>query len=440
MVFRPELSWEFLPAEEIEAKTMRAMRNHVRHIKDDSPYYQDALKDIHPDDITDRSALERLPFTDKNTLSTQTERFIGVTQQKLVETVVTSGSTGKPITYCLTASDLDRLAYNEALCFYSAGVTEKDRAQIFVSLDRLFIAGIAYYRGLTTLGANTSRIGVLPLEMQKHYLQLLQPTVIVGVPSFLKKLAIELNKCGFDTRNSTITRLFCIGESIRDEKMELNATGRILEEMYRAQVFSTYGATELAVAYCECTAQCGGHAHPELIYTEVVDEAGKPVPDGTPGELVATPLGVEGMPLLRYKTGDITFKISDQCACGRNAARIGPILARKSQMIKIRGTTIYPLTITNILDEFDEINDYLVEIESQAPTSDNVTVHAAVSPDVVTAITQKLHAGTRVHIPVLVSNETTVQSLRGAGRKKLRVLDRRAGTAANPTGPSTTQV
>jgi len=420
-----------MPADEIAAKSARAMRNHVRHVKEVSPWYREKLEGINADDIANLDDIQRLPFTDKADVARDPKRFIGVAEENIVETVITSGSTGAPLAFCMTATDLDRLAYNEALSFCGAGVTSADVAHIMVSLDRLFIAGMAYYRGLTLLGANTSRVGVVSAEMKKQYLEMLKPTVIVTVPSYLRKLGAELADLKFNTRDCSIKRIFCIGESIRDQTMQLNALGKSLEEIFRAQVFSTYASTELSVAFCECTAKNGGHAHPELVYTEILDEKGNPVPDGAPGELVATPLGVEGMPLLRYRTGDITFKMSEPCPCGRNSMRLGPILARKTQTLKVKGTTIYPLTITNALDEFDEIQDYVIMLEGDASSlSDQVTIHAAVTPDMIPAVAEALRAHARVHIPVLVSNVKTIQFLRGDSRKKLRVIDKRSGPHA----------
>lgn len=390
-----------------------------------SPWYSKSLSGISHEDIRSEEDYTRLPCTEKTDLVDNIDQFEAVPPEEIVETVVTSGSTGKPLVFPLTLNDLDRLAYNEALSFYGIGVTKKDRAQILVSLDRLFIAGMAYYRGLTILGADTARIGVLPFEMQRHYLDLLQPTVIVGVPSFLKKLGRELKSQGFDSSVSSIKRIVCIGESLRMQDMQLNSVGRILEELFDAQVYSTYGNTELSIAYCECSAKNGNHSRPELVYTEIVDENGGPVPDGTPGELVATPLGVEGVPLVRYRTGDITFKLPGECSCGRSSCRIGPVLSRKSQMIKLKGTTVYPLTITNALDELDCIEDYVVFLEGDESLSDQVTIHAVTQPCMLPTITGHLQAKARVSFPVLVTNTATIASFRGDGRKKIKIIDRR---------------
>ena len=425
MVFRPELSWEFLSGDEIAAKSVRAVRNHVRHVKEVSAYYREALFDVFAEDIKSMEDIAKLPCTEKTALAQHTASFVAVAPDQIVETVVTSGSTGSPLVFPLTATDLERLEFNEALAFCSAGVTNADRAQVCVSLDRLFIAGIAYYRGLTHLGVNTSRIGVAPLDMHKHYFDLLRPTVMVGVPSFLKKLIAEFAKAGFDRDQSSLKKVFCIGESIRTVDLQLNSVGKAIEEFFNAKAYSTYGNTELSVSYCECAAQNGGHARPELVYTEIIDENGASVPDGTPGELVATPLGVEGVPLVRYRTGDITFKVPGTCACGRNSLRIGPILGRKSQMIKVKGTTLYPLAITAILDDIDGVEDYLIILEDDETLSDRVSLHAVTAPANLEKINNRIRTELRVCLPVLISNIATIQHYRGKSQKKLRVIDNR---------------
>ncbi len=426
MAFRPDFSWEFLSKDEIAAKSVRAVRNHVAHIKDVSPYYRETLADINPSDITSIEDISKLPLTDKTTLSNNVDKFKAVPDDVFSETVVSSGSTGKPLVFLMTPVDLDRLAFSEALSFNTAGVGAEDKAQILVSLDRLFLAGMAYYRGLTTLGVNTMRIGELEFEMQKKYLELLKPTILVGVPSYLKKFGENLIGSCFNTRDCPVNKIFCIEESLRDENLELNNVGERLEDIFNAQTYSTYVITELSVAYCECVKQSGNHSHPELVYTEIVDQDGNPVPDGTPGELVGTPLGVEGMPLLRYRTGDTTFKIPGKCECGRNSDRIGPILKRKSIKINLTDKSTSSLAIITILDELDYIEDYVILIEDGGQAhSDNITLHVVSHPSRVESIVNHLRDCAQISIPILISNVPTINSFRGESSKKVKVIDKR---------------
>lgn len=425
MDFRPDLSWEFLSPDEITAKTARALRNHVKHAREVSPYYQETLASVNDKEITSLEDFAQLPFTDKVVLAAHPGRFLAVEHAQIVETVITSGTAGLPLPFVLTRGDLDRLAFNEAISFYSMGMTQHDRVAVMVSLDKLFMAGMAYYRGATHLGANTLRIGVAPVEMQKKYLEHFKPSVLIGVPSFLRSCALELQAMGVDTKQGSVQKIIGIGESIRGADLQLNQVGTEIEELWGASIFSTYATTELAASYCECETRSGGHGHPEIIYTEIVNEKGEVVPDGTVGELVATPLGVEGMPLVRYRTGDITFKVSGLCTCGRNTCRIGPILGRKSHMIKFKGTTLYPLAITSVLDAVNEIKDYIIVLEHGNAETDSVTIQVAAPPAALPSISQKVYASTRVIIPILVSNTTTIQALRGGSRKIIRLIDMR---------------
>jgi phenylacetate-CoA ligase len=426
LAFRPDFSWEFLSRDDIAAKSARAVRNHVAHIKDVSPFYRETLADINPSDINSLKDIAKLPLTDKTTLSDNVDKFKAVPDDEFSETVVTSGSTGKPLVFLMTPVDLDRLAFNEALSFNAAGVSAEDKAQILVSMDRLFLAGMAYYRGLTTLGVNTMRIGELEFEMQKKYLELLLPTILVGVPSYLKKFGESLIGSCFNTRECSVNKIFCIEESLRNEDLELNSVGKRLEDIFKAHTYSTYVITELSVAYCECVKQSGNHSHPELVYTEIVDKDGNPVPDGTPGELVGTPLGVEGMPLLRYRTGDTTFKIPGSCECGRNSDRIGPILKRKSIIINLQDKTTSSLVIINTLDELDYIEDYVILLEDSGQAqSDNITLHVVSHPSRVESIAAHLRERAQLSLPILISNEPTINSFRGESSKKVKIIDKR---------------
>jgi phenylacetate-CoA ligase len=141
------------------------------------------------------------------------------------------------------------------------------------------------------------------------------------------------------------------------------------------QLFSTYASTEKQTAFTECTKHNGSHAHSELIIFEILDDNNKPLKPGEYGELTITTLGIEGMPLLRYKTGDICTYYDEPCACGTNSYRLSQIVGRKKQLIKLKGTTLYPSTIFNTLNSIQEIEDYFVEVKTNDIHTDDVHVY-----------------------------------------------------------------
>src|SRR6201996_6468260 len=131
----------------------------------------------------------------------------------------------------------------------------------------------------------------------------------------------------------------------------------------------------MQTAFTECSQGHGGHLQPDLLIVELLDENNQPVSPQTPGEVTITTLGVEGMPLLRYKTGDICMYFDEPCACGRSSWRLSPILGRKKQMIKFKGTSLYPPALFDLLNEREEIVDYVVEVYPNEVGLDEVLLH-----------------------------------------------------------------
>src|SRR5690606_18411458 len=124
----------------------------------------------------------------------------------------------------------------------------------------------------------------------------------------------------------------------------------------------------------ECEHGVGGHHHPELIVVELLDDDNQPVPDGEMGEVTITTLGVEGMPLIRFKTGDLCRAHREPCACGRTTLRLSPVLGRKQQMIKFKGTTLYPPALYDVLNLIDGVNDYVVEVYTNEVGTDAIRI------------------------------------------------------------------
>ncbi|MFA5362116.1 MAG: AMP-binding protein [Candidatus Omnitrophota bacterium] len=410
-------------------KTQEALfREHLRYCSQNSPYYKKIFS--RRGQWWRGFTLERLPelpFTDKSRLEKYNDVFLAVPPRKIVDIVLSSGTTGQPTRIAYTESDLRRLAYNEEQSFHSCGMTAEDRVLLTCTMDRCFVAGFAYFSGVRAIGAAAIRNGLNSLESHFETIRRLHPTAIVGVPTFLKKLGQYLR--GQGVKKTGVRMLVCIGEPLRGADMDFLPLGRELERLWGAKVYSTYSSSEIISSFCECTSQKGGHLHPELAVVEIIDESGKPREAGFTGELVVTPLMIEGMPLIRFKTGDISFLIPERCRCGRKSVRLGPILGRKQQMMKIRGTTVYPQAIFSVLEETGRVAEYCISVRQESILSDAVTVHAAVTDKDCSAayIQEQLQARLRVRPDVIVEEEEMLRSrvYPQKSRKPVRFFDYR---------------
>jgi phenylacetate-CoA ligase len=352
-----------LPLADIKKVQERLLLETLHQAYEASPYYRRLFNKYRlvPSRIKGLEQLQRLPFTTKADIQKDNWAFLAVRRQDIAEVVSTTGTTGEPVFVALTNSDLERLAYNEEKSFSCAGVDKEDLFHIAVTCDNLFIAGIAYYSGLLRLGVSVVRIGPQNIFRHLELIKKILPTGIIAVPSFMVQLSKRATESGLDPKSLGLKKIVLIGDSIRNVDFRSNALGGLIETSFGDICYSTYGITEGQLSFCECQTRQGLHSHPELVIVEVVDEDGRPLPDGELGELVITTLQVVGMPLIRYKTGDITFKISELCSCGRNSIRIGPILGRKHLLLKIKGVTLYPKTIENAVLGISDVLNYQVE-------------------------------------------------------------------------------
>jgi phenylacetate-CoA ligase len=347
-----------------------------RHAAEASPFYRDLFRGM-----AGAPPLDTVPLVDKKTLSERNLDFLCVPRERVVEIVTTSGTTGHPLQWMLSEPDLDRLALNEQLSFECAGLASRDTVLVAVAMDRCFLAGLAYTLGLRRLGCAAARVGpsspLLVLEM----IDRVQPTAIVAVPSFLRLVADKARETGFDLEHRTVTKAICIGEPVRDRDFALNGSGRDIEAAWGAKVYSTYGVTELANSLCECGAGTGGHLHDQQLHLEALDDDGRPVPDGTVGEIVATTLGVEAMPLIRYQTGDCAALFHAPCACGRRTPRLGPILGRKHHKLKFKGASLFPSTLAAVMEQSDGVESFVIVARPEGALSDaiEILVHGSAS-------------------------------------------------------------
>ncbi|WP_294213493.1 AMP-binding protein [uncultured Chryseobacterium sp.] len=346
------------------------------YLQDRSPFYQRLFKDnsIKIHDIRTLEDLQRIPVTTKDDLQQYNHDFFCITPDKIVDYSTTSGTLGDPVTFGLSDNDLERLSYNEAISFACAGIKKGDVVQMITTIDKRFMAGLAYFLGLRKMGASVVRMGPGIPELQWDSIFRYQPKYLITVPSFLLKMIDYAEKNGIDYKNSSVYGAVCIGESIKNQDFTDNILSKKIKEKWDVQLFSTYASTEMSTAFTECEFQAGGHQHPELIITEILDDSGNPVAEGESGELTITTLGVEAMPLLRFKTGDIVQAHDEPCPCGRNTMRLGPVIGRKQQMIKYKGTTLYPPAMHDILNDFSGIQCYQIVIHSSDIGLDEIII------------------------------------------------------------------
>tara|TARA_B110000261_G_scaffold134137_1_gene151207 strand:- start:659 stop:1957 length:1299 start_codon:yes stop_codon:yes gene_type:complete len=404
----------------------------LQYVNENSPFYS-RLFETHDISISNIILLEdllKIPPTTKDDLQLYNDDFLCVSKQDIIDYTTTSGTLGTPTTIALTNSDLDRLALNEALSFNCAGITKKDTIQLMTTLDKQFMAGIAYFLGARHLGAGIIRTGSGVPELQLDSILKYSPSYLIAVPSFLLKLIDLANLKNIDINSLGVKGVICIGEPIRNDDFTLNTLGLKITKHWDISLYSSYASTEMNTAFTECSHQNGGHHHPELIIVEILNEDNLPVKNGDIGELTITTLEIEAMPLIRFKTGDMLSAYYEPCECGRTTLRLGPVKGRKKQMIKYKGTTLFPLAIENIMNYFTEIDSFIIEVSYNDIGTDEILIKlssTSKSNELLQNIKTHFRSKLRV-VPELEFHEKSyVDKLRFSkiSRKPIKFIDKR---------------
>jgi len=424
---------EFLTQNEISLFQDRELKNILEYLQLKSRFYGGFFQKNQIDITKIRSVkdLVVVPPTTKEDLQEHGSDFVCVQKNQIIDYITTSGTLGEPVTFSLTENDLNRLAYNECQGFRCAGCSREDIFQLMTTIDRRFMAGLAYFLGSRMLNSAMIRVGNGIPELQWDSIRRFSPTALVAVPSFLLHIMDYAEKHGINHHTSSVKKVICIGDSIRNADFSPNTLGRKISERWpEVRLFSTYASTEMATSFTECEFGMGGHHHPDLIIVEFLDENDRPVHPGEPGEVTITTLGVEGMPLLRFKTGDICSAHQEPCRCGRNSVRLGPVIGRKKQMIKYKGTTLYPPALYDILDNIDEIRNYIVEIYTNQNGTDEILIRVGTdnhSENFEKVIKDHFRAKIRVAPGISFESADYISSLQfpAMSRKPVKLIDRR---------------
>lgn len=329
-----------------------------RLIKTDS-YYGKMYRDMGIDGVSSQEDFEKLPFSSKDDLRNAYPLGIqAVPDEEVVRIHSSSGTTGKPVIIPYTAKDVDDWAVMFARCYETAGITKKDRIQITPGYG-LWTAGIGFQAGCEKLGAMAIPMGPGNTEKQLQMMIDLKSTVITATSSYALLLSEEVNKRGI--KDKIFLKKGVIGSERWSEKMRKSIADGLGIELY-----DIYGLTEIygPGIGINCENENGIHYWDDYLYIEIIDpNTGKPVPDGTEGEIVITTLVKEGAPLIRFRTHDISRIIPEKCSCGRSYPRIDIIKGRSDDMFKVHGVNMFPSQVEEILKKVDGVSsEYSINI------------------------------------------------------------------------------
>lgn len=336
------------------------IKTQLKKLTSQECFYQKKLEGINIDDIKSQEDFEKLPFTWKGDLREAYPLGLqAVSDEEIVRIHSSSGTTGLPVIIPYTQKDVDDWATMFARCYEMAGITNKDRIQITPGYG-LWTAGIGFQLGAEKLGAMAIPMGPGNTEKQLRMMMDLESTVLCATSSYALLLAEEIEKR-------------CIGEKIKLKKGVIGSERwgekmrkRIAKEL-GIELYDIYGLTEVygPGIGVSCKYDTGMHYWDDYIYIEIVDpNTGEVLPDGEVGEIVITTLQKEGAPLIRYRTHDLSKIIPGECPCGSKHPRIGTIIGRTDDMVKVKGVNIFPSQIEELLSGVDGASsEYQVRIE-----------------------------------------------------------------------------
>ncbi|MDR0636719.1 MAG: phenylacetate--CoA ligase [Treponema sp.] len=344
---------------EMTADMLGQIRSSMRHALNGA-FYQKRFAGIKPDDIQSRADFEKLPFTEKEDLrDAYPLGLLAVDETQVVRIHSSSGTTGTPVIIPYTQADIDAWTLMFARCYETAGVTTLDRVHITPGYG-LWTAGIGFQLGAERLGAMAIPMGPGNTDKQVKMMIDMRSTVLCATSSYALLLAEEIERRG--VRNKICLKKSLIGSERWGEKMRARIAAELGVELY-----DIYGLTEIygPGIGISCACQCGMHIWTDYVYYEIVDpKTSQMVPEGSIGELVITTLRKEGAPLIRYRTHDLTRELPGPCQCGLTFPRIDTLIGRSDDMVKVKGTMIFPGKVDEVLASIADVSsEYQIIID-----------------------------------------------------------------------------
>ncbi|MDD4939474.1 MAG: AMP-binding protein [Candidatus Omnitrophica bacterium] len=344
--------------------------------KSNSLYYKKLFRGINfPGKVASLDEFESIPITFRKDLAERNEEFIAVPKDMWADIVTTTGTSGRPIFFPFTKRDVINNSYFIAKKFSVFGLRKDDVAYITAPVERsMWIGGLSVWLGCLKIGACSLRAGNVGADKHLEFIKRFNPTIIFGLPSFILRLGEEL-RSRISRRTYKPRLIVTFGENIMQKDLSRNILGKSVEKIWGAKIISGYGSTEASPGF-ECIFQSGHHILPEMVYVEIVDpDTLKVLGPGKEGLVVITHFGREGLPLIRYANGDISFLVTRKCKCGRVAPRLGPILGRIDEKIKVKGVNILPNELEGFVLNTPFIRHYLIELFTDRNLCDNIKLY-----------------------------------------------------------------
>lgn len=364
---------ETMTREQIEALQVERLKETVARCMK-NPVYRQRLEEagVTPESITSVADIRRIPFTTKQDLRDNYPFGLACCDlRKCVRLHSSSGTTGNPTVILHTQQDLDEWANQVARNLWMVGLRPNDVFQNSSGYG-MFTGGLGFQYGAERLGMLTIPAAAGNSLRQIKFMTDFGTTAVHAVPSYVTRLYEVMQEAGVDPRRDTKLRVLAIGAEPHSEEQR-----KRIEQMLGVKAYNSFGMSEMCgpgVGF-ECKEQNGLHFWEDYYIVEIVDpETLEPVPDGEIGELVLTSICREAMPLLHYRTRDLTRVLGRTCPCGRNHIRLDRMKGRSDDMMVLRGVNIFPIQIEKILMNFKELaSNYLITLTTD-DNNDNMTI------------------------------------------------------------------
>ena len=403
---------ETLERSEIEKIQLARLKETVKRVYEKVPYYRAKMdeKGVKPEDINTLSDLSKLPFTTKQDMrDTYPFGLFAVDKEELVRIHASSGTTGKPTVVGYTQGDLETWTDCVSRIACMGGATKKDVAQICFGYG-MFTGALGLHYGLEKIGATIVPSSTGNSEKQLMYMKDFNTTLLVATPSYALRLAEVAKELGMDPKKDLGVKIALVGSELLTDAMR--------EEMHAVwgrdiKITSNYGMSELMGPGVsgECLEHCGMHINEDYFIPEIIDSAtGEVLPAGEKGELVISCIKKEGLPLLRYRTKDITRLFYEPCACGRTTCRMENLSGRSDDMLKIRGVNVFPGQIEEVVLSVPELGPHYEIIVEREGYTDKLTVRVELNKETDSfAELQRIEKATRNKLKVVLGLDAKIR-------------------------------